>query len=148
MKEASPIAASLYRLLPKKQRVYSIYRTLTGEALKMIKQGLGKEIIIARLKEQYIESLIDQQPKRRGGKSHVRLKRHLQHSNGVTNQAGYSEVHNSYIVAFQQYSSVNLTSQKSVTIRKQKRISQFSELIYIGKCEDSKGLKMWLRPNY
>ena len=40
MKQASPIAAALYRLIPSEIKQYSIYRLLTGEALKMIKAGL------------------------------------------------------------------------------------------------------------
>jgi hypothetical protein len=92
MKEASPIAASLYNLLAKDQKVYTLYRTLTGEALKMIKQGLEKEIIIARLKERYIDPVIGQHLKRGSYKRHVRLKRHLQLSNSIANRAGNSEV--------------------------------------------------------
>ena len=60
MKQASPIASSLYKLIPEEQKVYSLYRTLTGAALKMIKEGLDKEIIVARLREQYIDPLIEQ----------------------------------------------------------------------------------------
>ncbi|HTB26427.1 MAG TPA: hypothetical protein VK711_13725 [Puia sp.] len=148
MKEASPIAASLYNLLTKDQKVYTLYRTMTGEALKMIKLGLEKEIIIARLKEQYIDPVIDQHLKRVSYKRHVRLKRHLQHSNSIVNRAGNSEVYNSYEVSFQQYLPVNLISQQSAVKRKQKKISQYSELIYIGKYKVCKGLQMWLRPNY
>ncbi len=40
MKQASPIAAALYRLIPAEIKQYSMYRLLTGEALKMIKAGL------------------------------------------------------------------------------------------------------------
>jgi hypothetical protein len=36
MKEASPIAAALYNQIPKEQKKYSLYRLLTGEALKML----------------------------------------------------------------------------------------------------------------
>jgi hypothetical protein len=182
MKEASPIAASLYKLLPREQIEYSLYRTLTGESLKMIKQGLEKEIIVARLKEQYIDPVIEQylkqgkqaqkiqanteqpnnignsglfckslysvHPYNQGDKRHVRLKRHPQYSNAVANLASHIEEYNSHEVSFQQHLTVNLISQQSAMTCKQKRISQFSELIYIGRCEDCKGLKMWLRPNY
>jgi hypothetical protein len=182
MKEASPIAASLYNLLTQEQKVYSLYRTLTGEALKMIKQGLEREIIIARLKKQYIDPVIDQHLKKGkqayevqanpeqtnnignsglfcrslysihlynpGYKRHVRLKRHPQYSNAVANQTSQIEEYNSYEGSRQQHLPVNPISQQTVMTRQQKRVSQFSELIYIGKCKDCKGLKMWLRPNY
>jgi hypothetical protein len=36
MKEASPIAAVLYNQIPKEQKIYCLYRLLTGEALKML----------------------------------------------------------------------------------------------------------------
>jgi hypothetical protein len=58
MKQASPIAASLYNLLSKEQKVYTIYRTLTGEALKMIKLGMEVELIVSILKEQYIDPIL------------------------------------------------------------------------------------------
>jgi hypothetical protein len=60
MKEASPIASVLYSLIPKEQKVYALYRRLTGDALRMIKQGIDKEEIIATLKKQYINPLAEQ----------------------------------------------------------------------------------------
>jgi hypothetical protein len=39
MKEASPIAAALYNQIPGEQKKYSLYRLLTGEALKMFKDN-------------------------------------------------------------------------------------------------------------
>ncbi len=58
LKQASPIAASLYKLIPAETKQYSIYRLLTSEALKMIKEGLDTEIIIENLQRTYIEPLI------------------------------------------------------------------------------------------
>jgi hypothetical protein len=179
MKEASPIAASLYNLLTQEQKVYSLYRTLTGKALKMIKQGLEKKIIIARLKEEYIDPVIEQYlkqgkqvhevqssteelnsignsrlfcrsfyciyPYNQADKRHVRLKRNPQYSNAVANQVSHTEEYSSYEGSCKQHLPVNLISQQSAMTRKQKRTSQYSELIYIGKCKDCKGLKMWLR---
>jgi hypothetical protein len=181
MKEASPIAASLYKLLPKEEKEYSLYRTLTGEALKMIKHGFEKEEIIARLKEEYINPVIERLQKSKqvqklqtniekpgnngnnslfckslfkvhpydmGGTRHVRLKRNPQYSNAVANQASLIEEYNSNEVSFQQHLQVNFISKQSTMTLKQKRIFQYSELIYMGKCKDCKGLKMWIRPNY
>jgi hypothetical protein len=59
MKQASPIAASLYKLIPEEIKQYSIYRLLTSEALTMIKAGLDTGIIIENLKRLYIEPLIN-----------------------------------------------------------------------------------------
>ena len=58
MKQASPIAAALYRLIPSEIKRYSIYRLLTGEALKMIKAGLDTQVIIETLKRTHIEPLL------------------------------------------------------------------------------------------
>jgi hypothetical protein len=63
MKQASPIAASLYRLIPAETKQYSIYRLLTSEALKMIKAGLETNIIIENLHRTYIEPLINEPEK-------------------------------------------------------------------------------------
>jgi hypothetical protein len=61
MKQASPLAAALYSLIPEKQRQYSLYRTLTGKALKMIKQGVHKALIMETLRQVYIEPLLQPQ---------------------------------------------------------------------------------------
>ena len=63
MKQASPIAASLYKLIPTEAKQYSIYRLLTSEALKMIKEGLDTGIIIETLSRTYIEPLINEPEK-------------------------------------------------------------------------------------
>src|SRR4249920_260800 len=58
MQEASPIAAGLYNQIPKEKKEYSLYRMLTGEALKMIKQGVDKALITETLYKQYIEPVL------------------------------------------------------------------------------------------
>jgi hypothetical protein len=63
MKQASPIAASLYKLIPAETKQYSIYRLLTSEALKMLKAGLDIGIITEYLKTTYIEPLINEPEK-------------------------------------------------------------------------------------
>jgi hypothetical protein len=55
LKEAAPIAASLYNQLPKDQKQFSLYRLLTGETIKMIKEGMDKVLITELLFKQYIE---------------------------------------------------------------------------------------------
>jgi hypothetical protein len=58
MKEASPIAAALYKMIPAEVKQYSLYRLLTGEALKMLKAGSNAEIITRTLKEIHIDPLL------------------------------------------------------------------------------------------
>ncbi len=60
MKEASPIAASLYNQIPEGQKKYSLYRLLTGEALKMLKEGVDKVDITEKLQKQYIDPVIQE----------------------------------------------------------------------------------------
>ena len=59
MKEASPIAASLYKLVPEHVKQYALYRTLTGEAIKMLKEGMEAAVITETLKKKYIAPLLD-----------------------------------------------------------------------------------------
>jgi hypothetical protein len=59
MKEASPIAASLYKEVPKQVKQYALYRTLTGEAIKMLKEGMDASVITETLKRKYIDPLLD-----------------------------------------------------------------------------------------
>src|SRR5664279_1785975 len=59
LKEASPIAASLYKMLPEQVKQYALYRTLTGEAIKMLKEGMGAPVIRETLKKKYIDHLLD-----------------------------------------------------------------------------------------
>jgi hypothetical protein len=66
MKEASPIAASLYKLVPEQVKQYALYRTLTGEAIKMLKEGMEAALIIETLKKKYIDPLLDA-PKKNSG---------------------------------------------------------------------------------
>ena len=58
MKQASPIAASLYAMVPARFREYPLYRVLTGAALKLLKQGIAEKVIETRLKQAYIDPLI------------------------------------------------------------------------------------------
>jgi len=59
MKEASPIAASLYKKVPEQVKQYALYRTLTGEAIKMLKEGIEAAAITETLKKKYIDPLLD-----------------------------------------------------------------------------------------
>jgi len=69
MKEASPIAASLYKLVPEQIKQYSLYRTLTGEAIKMLKEGVEAVVISETLKKKYIDPLLDAPKKKSENKT-------------------------------------------------------------------------------
>jgi hypothetical protein len=59
LKQASPIAASLYKLIPENVKQYALYRTLTGEAIKMLKIGMEVVLITETLKKKYINPLLE-----------------------------------------------------------------------------------------
>ena len=59
MKQASPIAASLYKMVPEQVKQYALYRTLTGEAIKMLKEGMEAVVITETLKKKYIDPLLE-----------------------------------------------------------------------------------------
>jgi len=47
--QASRLAAAVYRLLPKEQKKLTLYRAMTGEALRMLKQGVDAGVISTQL---------------------------------------------------------------------------------------------------
>ena len=59
LKQASPIAASLYKLVPAQVKEYALYRTLTGEAIKMLKEGLEATVITEKLRKKYIDPRLE-----------------------------------------------------------------------------------------
>jgi hypothetical protein len=69
LKEASPIAALLYKLVPAQVKQYSLYRTLTGEAIKMLKDGMKAVVITEILKKKYIDPLQDAPKKKSENKT-------------------------------------------------------------------------------
>jgi hypothetical protein len=60
MKEASPIAAALYKVVPAERKQYGLYRLLTGEALKMLKAGNDSATITETLKQIHIDPLLQE----------------------------------------------------------------------------------------
>jgi hypothetical protein len=52
--QASRLAAAVYRCLPREERKHAQYRVMTGEALRMLKEGVAKEEISARLEQAYV----------------------------------------------------------------------------------------------
>jgi hypothetical protein len=69
LKEASPIAATLYKLVPKQVKQHALYRTLTGEAIKMLKEGMETALITETLKKKYIDPLPDAPEKNSGNRT-------------------------------------------------------------------------------
>jgi hypothetical protein len=136
MKEASPIAASLYNLIPKVQRTYALYRILTGEALKMIKLGMDKQVIVEILKEQYIDPVIERP--RRVLRCGLRSKRKLQFA--AVDGIPYDSIGRS-----RENGLIANTGQQTTVMQADKK-SEPPQLIYLGKFTEAKGLKMWLRP--
>lgn len=52
--QASRLAAAVYRCLPREERKHAQYRAMTGEALRMLKEGVAADVISARLEAAYI----------------------------------------------------------------------------------------------
>jgi hypothetical protein len=59
LKQASPIAASLYKLVPAHVKEYALYRTLTGAAIKMLKEGIEETEITETLRKKYIDPRLE-----------------------------------------------------------------------------------------
>ena len=59
LKQASPIAGSLYKMIPQEVKQFALYRTLTGDAIKMLKEGMEEALIKETLKKKYIDPLLD-----------------------------------------------------------------------------------------
>jgi hypothetical protein len=66
LKQASPIAASLYKMVPAEVKQYALYRTLTGESIKMLKEGIAEALITETLKKKYIDPILETLEKRFG----------------------------------------------------------------------------------
>jgi hypothetical protein len=148
MKQASPIAAAVYRLIPIETKQYSIYRFLTSEVLKMIKKGLDTETIIETLTKLYIEPLI-----KAGQKTHrqgiVRKKRR----NGVLQHADQTMYFQNG-PGFSNDQTRNISTRCKIVSPVQRKCHPASNtkeekipgLIYLGRLPECKNLKMWIRP--
>ena len=60
MKRSSKIASSLYSKIPKERKRFSLYRQLTGEAFKLLKQGEDEKDIAEKLQILYVNPLLVQ----------------------------------------------------------------------------------------
>lgn len=54
MGQASKIAAGVYRLLPEDKRKHTLYRVMTGQVLRMLKDGMEPDMVKAWLHTEYL----------------------------------------------------------------------------------------------
>jgi hypothetical protein len=176
LKEASPIAASLYKLVPKQVKQYSLYRILTGDAIKMLKEGIEATVITETLKKNLIDPLLDapkknsknrpdaEATKRGGVKGMNDFISYSQIPSGVRKITrrrrsfllqkiieGQSAVENSLSSDSDLSQHCRNVSEspfnKSESSEERKSKTKATNgLIYLGRLPECKKLKMWLRP--
>ncbi len=174
LKQAAPIAGSLYKLLPKELRPFALYRILTGQVILMLKGCTEVFIILETLKKQYINPILESPEKsleyktvRKPGKKD-RVKGMSDFTSFPGSSAGVKKLSRKRrallfqkITAGQsvdEYSSSENTDPQANT-HSQVSASPLSEpekphsrkkttdgLIYLGRLPECKKLKMWLRP--
>ena len=175
MKEASPIAASLYKLVPVQVKQYALYRTLTGEVIKMLKEGMDTAVITESLKKKYIDPLLDapetnaknkpvEEPVTRGRKKF--LAHFASYPPFLSGDRKITRARRSYLLqkitegqlAAEYFSPADSnpltqTSKNVLPISKtesseeqKRRTKTTSDLIYLGRLAECKKLKIWLRP--
>jgi hypothetical protein len=174
LKQASPIAASLYKLVPEQVKQYALYRTLTGEAIKMLKEGMDAAVITESLREKYINPLLET-PKKKSESGTVqktitgdRLKGMEDFTSCPHIPSGDRKMtrrRRSFLLqkvteglSASEYLSFTDSDPSPQTSRdisaspftEQKepkpRTKTTSGLIYLGRLPECKKLKMWLRP--
>jgi hypothetical protein len=126
MREAAPIAAALYNLIPKEKKEFSLYRRLTGEAIKMIRDAVEKVIITNTLHSMYIVPVLESK----------------------VNVDGCSD-YNSELTRHSPHREMNPPVNKQVISIQSTRIKispSTSDLIYLGRVKAFRKLKIWLRP--
>jgi hypothetical protein len=174
LKEASPIAASLYKLVPEQVKQYALYRTLTGEAIKMLKEGMEAAVIKETLKKKYIDPLLET-PKKNSGNRMVEQHATRDRVKGMTDFTSYPQMAPGdrkitrtrrclllqKIIAGQsavEYFSSTDSDPLPQTSRNisaspfsepeepKPRTKTTSGLIYLGRLPECKKLKIWVRP--
>jgi len=147
MKEASPIAASLYKMVPSELKQYSLYRLLTGEALKMLKAGKDPESITESLKQIHINPLLNQYfpiPSPR--------KTRLRHRRGNLQLTG-SNLLKKEIMSIPEKTipvpdhPISIIDNTRYVYHQQTPIpkTKYPELIYRCRLRECKKLKLWVR---
>ena len=175
MKEASPIAASLYKQVPAQVKEYALYRTLTGEAIKMLKEGMEAALITETLKKKYIDPLLHA-PKKNSENSTVEQPVTRDRIKGMTDFTSYPKIPSGVRKITRTRRSILLQKitegqsaaeyfsfdgsdpllqtnknvlpiSKTESSEKPKRGTKTtSGLIYLGRLPECKKLKIWLRP--
>jgi len=174
LKEASPIAALLYKMIPEQVKQYTLYRTLTGEAIKMLKEGMDAAVITETLKKKYINPLLDapiKSSENRREKEPVtgdRVKGMADFTAHPQMPSGFRKMtrrHRSRLLqkiteghsAEEYFSSTNSDPQPQTSRNisespisdpqpPKTRTKTTTGLIYLGRLPECKKLKMWLRP--
>ena len=174
LKIASPIAASLYKMVPEQLKQYSLYRTLTGEAIKMLKEGIDEAVIAETLKTKYINQLLDLSKKKSENRmvEEPATKERFRNMRDFTSYPQISSpvrkitrTRRSYLLqkiiegqsAVEYFSSpdshpLTLPGRKvSETPISEREVSKLRTkatcgLIYLGRLPECKSLKMWLPP--
>ncbi len=173
MKQASPIAASLYKLVPEQVKQYALYRTLTGEVIKMLKEGNDAAAITESLTKKYITPLLDT-PKKYSENSSDDQPVTNDRVNGMSDFTSYPPIPSGVrkmprtrrsrllqrIMEGQpaehfspagsdtgqqthRHDSVFPNIESDLSKRRTKTTS---DLIYLGRLAECKKLKIWLRP--
>ncbi len=174
LKIASPIAASLYKMLPEHVKQYALYRTLTGEAIKMLKEGMDAVVISETLKKKYITPLLDS-PKKKSesimdsepeASDLVKVMREFTSFPQIPSRLKkMTRTRRSHLLqkitdgqyAVEYFSSpdsdpvlqinINISEYSSGKSQLTKPRSKTTDgLIYLGRLPECKKLKMWLRP--
>jgi len=147
MKEASPIAASLYKMVLAEIKQYSLYRLLTGEALKMLKAGKDSITITETLKQIYIDPLLQRHFSIRStGKSRLRgLRGRLQHTTSNLLEKETMTISEQTIPLSDHQTSIIGNSRSESRQQTPIPKTKYSELIYLGRLHECKKLKWWIR---
>ncbi len=176
LKQASPIAASLYKMVPEQVKQYALYRTLTGEAIKMLKEGMEATLITETLKKKYIDPLLDA-PKKNSENRTVEEPVTTDRVKGMADFTAYpqkpsgvrkmtragrtlllqkiTEGQSAEYFSFPGSDPLQQTSKKiskspfsepEPPVKPKQRTKTTNGLIYLGRLPECKKLKIWLRP--
>jgi hypothetical protein len=176
LKQASPIAALLYKMLPEQVRQYALYRTLTGEAIKMLKEGMEAAGITETLKKKHINPLLEtpkensknitvsEAPTKDRVKGMADFTAYPQMNSGVRKltrtrrslllqkiRAGrsaeyFSPTESNPLIQSCSKLSESPGSEPASSADPKRRVKTTSGLIYLGRLPECKKLKVWLRP--
>ncbi len=174
LKQAAPIAGSLYKLLPKELRPFALYRILTGKVFLMLKEGMDEAVITETLHKEYIIPILETPEKafeyktvRKSGKKD-RVKGMKDFTSIPEKPAGVKKLSrkrralllqqivegqsvHEYAASEHSDPQANTRSQVSTTPlsepeKPRARTKTTDGLIYLGRLPECKKLKMWLRP--